>query len=140
VKTLENHHGGNWLDRMLNAWPLAIDADAVKPILEVEYGANPLSAAAPDWRRLSVRAGRRCQTRSLFRNGVVYWRLLWPFGYFLHVRWCGGCRRAFLQAGFGWKLNGRLALLFRVQSDASAAAGTTGQNHGQATGWLEGDH
>lgn len=113
---------------------------SVKPIAEIEYGSNPVSADRPDFKRLAVRVGSGCQTRSLFRNGLVYVRLLWPFGLFLHVRWCGSCRRAFLQAGVGWKLNGRFAVLMRVQSDDSAAVGVYGPNTGQAQGWREGDH
>lgn len=124
----------------LNRWPLLLDTDTIKPLLEVEYGANPVSADAPDLSNLNVRLGADCTTGSLFRNGLVYVRLLWPLGLFIHLRWCGSCRRAFLQAGIGWKLNGRFAILFRVQSDDSAAAGTSGPNYGQAPGWFEGNH
>lgn len=125
---------------MLNRWPLCIDTDSIKPLLEVEYGANPVSADAPDLTNLHVRLGGDCATGSLFRNGLLYVRLLWPLGLFVHVRWCGSCARTFLQVGLGWKLNGRFAVLFRVQSDASAAAGVSGPNIGQAAGWLEGNH
>jgi hypothetical protein len=147
----------------LNRWPFLLDESSVKPIAEVEYGANPLSSARPDLGRLTIRIGDGCQTRSLFRNGLVYARLLFPggvlglllawgalfaltgwlvpVGLFVHVRWCGaGCRRAFLQAGLGWKLNGRFGILLRIQSDASAAAGVNGPNLCQASGWREGDH
>lgn len=127
-------------DSLLNHWPLLLDTESIKPIAEVEYGANRQSASLPDCTALAIRTGGACTTRSLFRNGMVYVRLLWPFGLFLHVRWCGNCRRAFLQAGIGWKLNGRFAVLFRVQSDATAAAGTSGPNFGQAPGWSEGEH
>lgn len=127
-------------DSPLNRWPLLLDTESIKPIAEVEYGANSQSASVPDYTALTIRTGGACTTRSLFRNGMVYVRLLWPFGVFLHVRWCGSCRRAFLQTGAGWKLNGRFAVLFRVQSDATAAAGTSGPNFGQAPGWSEGEH
>lgn len=140
MKTLENHYGNNWLDKLLNAWPFCLDTERIKPVLEVEYGANKETADRPDFKNLEFRTGADCTTRSLFRNGLIYVRLLRPFGVFMHVRWCGACRRAFLQAGLGWKLNGRFAVLFRVQSDASAEKGTSGPNLGQAHGFLEGDH
>lgn len=156
-------HNDSLDELALNRWPFLLAEGSVKPIAEVEYGANPDSADTPDLSNLTARVGGGCQTRSLFRNGLVYARLLFPgglpalllvwvglyaltgwlvpVGLFLHVRWCGaGCRRAFLQTGFGWKLNGRFGILLRIQSDDSAAAGVYGPNLGQAAGWREGDH
>jgi hypothetical protein len=141
MKTIEYHYPNlPWLDRLLNAWPLCLHVESIKPLLEVEYGANPKSPERPAFSALSIRTGVACSTRSLFRNGVFYLRLLWPFGVFVHLRWCGPCRRAFLQAGIGWKLNGRFAILFRIQSDESAERGTWGRNSGQAKGWAAGEH
>ncbi|HEX8963629.1 MAG TPA: hypothetical protein VF801_11555, partial [Rhodocyclaceae bacterium] len=147
----------------LNRWPFLLESSSVKPIAEVEYGANYRTVALPDFTCLWFRFGTACFTRSLFRNGVLYARLLFPgglpglllawlllygltgwlvpVGLFVHLRWCGtGCRRQFLQAGIGWKLNGRFAVLLRMQSDDSAAAGVNGPNLGQARGWGMGDH
>lgn len=139
MKTLEYHHGNNWLDKLLNAWPFCIHTDSVKPVLEIEWGANPNGPATPMWNNLKVRTGKDCQTDSLFRNGVVYLRLLAPFGIFWSVRWAAFKRRSFLQSGIGWKLNGRAAALFRVQGDESAAKGVHGPNYGQAVGFAEGN-
>lgn len=76
---------------------------------------------------------------SLYHNGVFFLRLALPFWLGLGVRWRGtGQGRECFQFGIGWKRNGQLGLNIRVQSDGSAAAGTTGPNFGQATGWNEG--
>ena len=74
---------------------------------------------------------------SLFYNGVLFIRLCLPFGLFFHFR---PVRNQLFQTGVGWALNGRLKLLFRIQSDESAAAGVTGPNYGQATGFDYGTH
>lgn len=140
MKTLEYHNNGNWIDRLLNAWPFCLDADSIKPVLEIEYGANKYNSSRPDFSNIAIRSGARCTTESLFRNGLFYFRLTRPFGIFLHIRWCAFCRRAFLQSGIGWKLNGRFAVLLRIQSDQSAAEGVHGRNFGQASGWSEGNH
>lgn len=140
MKTLEYHNNGNWIDNLLNSWPLCLDTDSIKPVLEIEYGANKSTPTKPDFKNLIIRTGNRCTTDSLFRNGLIYLRLTRPFGIFIHLRWCAFCRRAFLQTGFGWKLNGRIAVLLRIQSDQSAADGVHGHNFGQAVGFAEGNH
>ena len=148
---------------LLNRWPFLLAEATIRPLVEVEYGANRADVTRPDWHHLVIGRG---QTRRLFRNAAIYLRLLWPFGVFWAIRWSGATdRRALLQCALGWKLNGRwtmgvlwLAALpawyyvgwqwwyllglfaIRVQSDVSAAAGVTGPNYGQATGWREGDH
>ena len=72
---------------------------------------------------------------SLFMNGMVFVQVRLPF-------WVGfGIRfhpRYFFQCGLGWKGNGRLALLLRIQTDESAATGMDGSNYGQATGLMDG--
>ena len=76
---------------------------------------------------------------SLYHNGVFFLRLALPFWIGLGVRWRGtGTGKEYWQGGFGWKRNGQFGVNFRVQSDSSAAAGTTGPNFGQAVGWSEG--
>lgn len=88
---------------------------------------------------------------ALFYNAVFFLRFnflfgLIPCGLFWTIRWAEigpillGKTRAYWQSGFGWKLNGRLSILFRIQGDASAAAGVTGPNTGQATGFNYGTH
>lgn len=78
---------------------------------------------------------------SLFYNAVFFLRLSLPLGVFVGVRWSQRTdKKALFQTGFGWKLNGRLAVLFRFQSDVSSAAGVTGPNVRQATGFEYGTH
>lgn len=106
-------------------------------------------------------------TTSLYYNGALYLRLMatrvtllaglaalalclggmveaqWlalGIGYIgVGVRWRGrGEGREFAQAHLGWRLNGQFGVAFRVQSDDTAARGTTGPNYGQAPGWREG--
>ena len=83
--------------------------------------------------------------RSLFFNALLFLRVTWvvflPVGLFASVRWSpSSTAKALLQLGAGYKLNGRLAVLFRVQSDATSAAGVTGPNSGQAPGFEYGTH
>lgn len=80
---------------------------------------------------------RWCGEVSLFYNAQFFLRLSLPFGMFFGMRL--GSVRLF-QCGIGWKLNGRFGILFRVQTDASAAKGVTGPNYGQATGYDFGTH
>ena len=141
MKTLEYNYG-DWRDAMLNAYPLALDVGDIRPVFAAAYGANDQGDERPDWRSLERWHGDSAESRqSLFRNGVLFVRLLRPFGVFVMLRWGGkNASPAFLQAGIGWKLNGRFGLLLRLQSDASAAAGVTGPNLGQAVGFARGTH
>jgi len=76
---------------------------------------------------------------SLYHNGAFFLRIGLPFWVGLGLRWRGtGQGREYFQLGIGWKRNGQAGLNIRVQSDHSAAAGTTGPNVGQAVGWAEG--
>jgi hypothetical protein len=80
-------------------------------------------------------------TKSLYYNAMFFLRFNLPFGLFIGIRWAGKdpYSKEFAQAGIGTKLNGDFALTLRVQSDASAAGGTTGPNVGQAIGWNQGE-
>ncbi len=138
---------------LLNRWPLLLDTDSIDSI-------------GIAW--LFKEDGRWCFTprmtgeRSLFFNAVFFvrystcmpaffvqamltlitgwWWLMLP-GAFASVRWsASSTAKALLQVGAGWKLNGRIALLLRVQSDASSAAGSSGPNYGQASGFDYGTH
>jgi hypothetical protein len=76
---------------------------------------------------------------ALYHNAIVFARLMLPFWLGLGMRWRGrGHGKEFWQFGLGWKPNGQFGVNWRIQSDASAARGTTGPNHGQAVGWWEG--
>ena len=79
--------------------------------------------------------------QSLFFNAVFFLRLSLPFGVFASFRWSSSTtKRALFQTGIGWKLNGRIGLPFRFQSDTSSAAGVTGANLGQAQAFSYGSH
>lgn len=112
----------------LNKWPLLLDTDSIKSI-----GIAWLFKENGTWNFLPRLTG----SQSLFYNAQFFLRLTFPFGIFFGARI--GSTYLF-QCGVGWKLNGRIAVLFRVQTDASAAAGTSGPNYGQATGYEYGPH
>lgn len=87
--------------------------------------------------------------QSLFFNAVFFLRLTFVWflpGIFFSVRWAEigpvihGKPRSYLQAGIGYKLNGRLGLPLRIQNDVSSASGVTGPNYGQAKGFSYGPH
>jgi len=78
--------------------------------------------------------------KSLFWNGIIFFRLMLPFYVGLQLRWCANCNPSFFQIGLGWDLNGNFSGVCRFQTDESAAAGVSGPNLGQATGWNDGPH
>lgn len=122
---------GNPAD-LLNQWPLLLDTDSIKSV-----GVAWPFKEGGEWRFLP----RITEARSLFYNAIFFLRLASPFGVFVSVRWSASTTaKALLQVGVGWKLNGRIALLLRIQSDASSAAGSSGPNYGQATGFEYGTH
>lgn len=119
-------------DSPLNKWPLLIDTDSIETI-----GVAWLFKEKGAW----VFKPRLTDRVSLFYNAVFFLRLNWPLGIFAAIRWSASTTsKALLQFGGGWKLNGRIALLLRVQSDASSAAGSAGPNYGQSTGFEYGTH
>jgi hypothetical protein len=120
MKTIERHYGGDWRDKLLNAWPLCLDALSVDSLFSFAW---------------DVQGRYYPEDYSLFYNGYFFVRLTWPFGIWLHLKPRPDLR---FQCGIGWKLNGRFALLLRAQSDQSATAGTHGPNTGQARGWERG--
>jgi hypothetical protein len=67
---------------------------------------------------------------SLFMNGAFYLQIRLPFWVGIQIR---PFTKRYFQCGFGWKGNGRAAILFRFQTDESSAAGMDFQNHSQAT-------
>lgn len=162
MKTIERADGDR-LDRLLNCWPFCLDAKSVKSVgiawlfkeggrwvfspritgdvalfynavIFVRYTITPLTGWV--WFLVTM------MNVALILTGHWHPPLWLPyvFGVFVHIRWAEDWRRSFLQTGVGWKLNGRFAPLFRLQSDASAAAGVTGPNYGQATGFEFGPH
>lgn len=127
MKVVEGHPAD-----LLNQWPLLIDTDSVRSL-----GVAWLFKEDGRWCLLPRNTGEV----SLFYNAVFFLRLSWPFGVFASVRWsASSTAKALLQLGAGWKLNGRIALLLRIQSDATSAAGSSGPNYGQASGFDYGTH
>jgi hypothetical protein len=131
VKIIESQHPGEptWLWRLGN-WT-AIDSDTVKSV-----GIAWLFKEGGKWRFMPRITGNV----ALFYNAVFFLRLSFPLGIFWTIRWMVEGAHAYWQAGVGWKLNGRFAPLLRIQGDAAAAAGVTGPNVGQATGFNYGTH
>lgn len=119
-------------ESLLNKWPLLLDTDEVLSI-----GFAWLFKENGKWNFLPRITGNT----SLFYNAALFLRLSLPLGIFASVRWSSSTtKKALLQTGFGWKLNGRIAVLLRIQSDATSAAGSSGPNYGQSGGFEYGTH
>jgi hypothetical protein len=131
MRIVEEQHPSEsaWLWKLGNL--TAIDSDMVKSI-----GFAWLFKEGGRW----VFRPRVTGNVALFYNAVFFLRLCWPFGVFWMVRWAASGDKQFAQGGGGYKLNGRLTITLRIQNDASAAAGVTGPNVGQATGFNYGTH
>lgn len=132
MKITESQHPGEpfWLYWLGNA--TAIDGKYIKSI-----GIAWLFKEGGKW----VFMPRITGEQSLFFNSVFFLRLSLPFGIFASVRWSEAFdKKSLFQAGIGWKLNGRLAVLLRIQSDKTSAAGVTGPNVGQSRGFYYGPH
>lgn len=115
-----------------NATALPVDVVHSLIALQLGYTVNDR------WRIGHIAVGDE-ETQSLFYNAVIFVRIAWPFGIFIGIRWSGSTtKKAYLQTGTGWALNGRWKLLFRIQSDPASAAGVSGPNSGQAVGWEQG--
>jgi hypothetical protein len=151
MKTIEYNHGNNWLDKLLNAWPLCLDVGDVATLFSFAYCKQSGNWI---WERGEL-AG------SMYRNGVFFarytvtpltpvwawfvfllcffcslWFLpLFTYGLFVHISWRETGKDRYLQIGWGHKINGRFATLFRVLDDVGGMKGEHGINFGQATGW-----
>lgn len=127
MKVIEGDAGS-----LLNRWPLLLDTDSIHSI-----GIAWLFKEGGKW----VFKPRVTGNTSLFYNAVFFVRLVYPFGIFASIRWSASTTaKSLIQVGFGWKLNGRAGLTLRIQSDASSAAGSSGPNFGQASGFDFGTH
>ena len=140
MKITESRHPGEpWLSYWLGNLT-AIDRDLIQSFGIAWLFKDP----AWDFKPLST------GNDSLFYNAVFFFRMAFigfiPAGLFFIVRWAaigpviGGKPRSFLQAGIGYKLNGRLAVLLRIQNDVSSASGVTGANTGQSQNFNYGPH
>ncbi len=109
----------------------------VVPVASLQWGFG--SVERPNPANLRLLTGPASDTGSLYQNGLLFARVALPCFIGLQIRWGGAAMRlAYLQTHAGWKLNGRLAIAFRVQSDTSAAAGMDAPNPGQAVGFADG--
>lgn len=127
----ERHKNEPWLLWKIGNWT-AIDSNFVKSI-----GVAWLFKDNGEWKFIPRITGNT----SLFYNSIFFLRLSFPLGIFFSFRWSESIEKKSLwQTGVGWKLNGRLGVLFRIQSDKTSAAGVTGPNFGQATGFEYGTH
>lgn len=122
-----------------------LSESTVKPLLSITWGFDDY--ATQHWAsnftpgNLRVVFGREEKDdTSLYHNGAFFMRIAFPFFIGFMIRWGGSdpSKREYLQTHVGWKLNGRLAIAFRIQSDKSAAAGMDFPNPGQAWGWMDG--
>ena len=132
MKITEVQHPGEpfWLYWLGNA--TAIDDKYIKSI-----GIAWLFKEGGRWNFMPRITGQQ----SLFFNAMFFLRLSLPCGIFASVRWSPATdKKALLQTGLGWKLNGRLGVLLRIQSDKTSAAGVTGPNVGQSGGFDYGPH
>lgn len=132
MKITEVQHPGEpfWLYWLGNA--TAIDDKYVKSI-----GIAWLFKEGGKWKFIPRITGQQ----SLFFNAVFFLRFSLPFGVFFSFRWsASSVKKALFQTGIGWALNGRLKVLFRIQSDISSAKGVTGRNTGQSPSFCYGPH
>lgn len=127
----ERHENESWLMWKLGNF-LSIDSDYIKSI-----GFAWIFKENGKW----VFTPRITGEDSMYFNAVFFIRFLLPFGIFWGIRWSeSSSKKALWQAGIGFKLNGRFAITFRVQSDDSAEAGYNSPNPGQAKGFEYGGH
>lgn len=102
---------GHWYDKLLNSWPFLLDDTAIQSqglaIGFIEDG---------QWHFKPRVTGNAHQ----YFNALLFIRLTWPVGLFLHIRLS---KNRLLQCGIGYKLTGRFAIHCRLQSDESSAKG-----------------
>ena len=119
-------------DDIGNQFPLLLDTDWIKSV-----GIAWLFKENDKWCVIP----RLTANTSLFYNAVFFVRIGLPFLFCASIRWSGSSTsRSLFQFAIGWKLNSRLALTIRIQSDATSAAGDQGPNLGQSTGFNYGTH
>lgn len=139
---IETHHGNNWLDKLLNHWPFVIDTDNIISggigFISTETTQSYLLGIVKKWNFARIVGNNG----HLFMNAMIFIRIcFWtviPIGIFLHLRMS---KTRLLQIGLGIKNNtGRIGLIFRFQTDASAARGSVQANPDQTGGFEWGFH
>jgi hypothetical protein len=127
----DRHEGESWILWKLGNWT-ALPQEWIK---SVGFAWGFQRKGVWDWKPVIT------GNDSLYFNAILFVRLVFPLGVFVGIRWSGSTTKAALwQGGMFWKLNGRFALTFRVQSDDSAAAGTNSPNYFDGRGWEYGSH
>lgn len=141
------HYGPQWwayaLDRILNSSMFLKDTDRITTEAQAKGFVGDDPQAGPYW----VNGWVSVATKSLFYNATRFRRKVYVDGklrgLFWSFRWSGYIdRKAFLQCGIGFNLNGRFAVTFRIQSDKSNAAAAHpwgGPNLGHTVSWFGGD-
>lgn len=116
---------------------LTIPVKWIKPLVSLTWGCSAYGDK-PDFTSAHVSLGKE-RTTSLYYNGIFFIRLMLPFYIGAMIRWSGSeTKKAFIQTHIGWKLNGKFAITFRIQSDESGFLSNQGpafNNHNQARGW-----
>lgn len=113
----------------------AIDRSCVRSLFSVAWGFGTVDK--PNW--LAIKFG--LPDDPLYWNGIFFLRITAPFGIFWMIRWGGAdADPALFQSGLGYDFKGRFRIINRIQSDASARAGTTIPNDWEVTGWTFGGH
>lgn len=117
----ERHPGESWILWKLGNWT-TVPIEWVKSIgfafgylFKGDFYLTPFTTKGTGFEYMA--------TDALFWNAAFFIRFCLPLGVFVHIRWSGGTGKSYCQFGLGWKLNGRLAFLFRIQSDDSAKVG-----------------
>lgn len=124
----------HWYDKLLNSWPFLIEDTTVES-QGIAWGFKENGK----WVFIPRLTGNAHQ----FFNAIFFMRLTFPLGLFVQIRWSDKLvGKQFIQYGFGYKNSGRIAVLCRVQSDASSAIGYHEglPNLGQAQGFEYGGH
>ena len=123
---------GKWFNK------ISLPEKYILPLFTVQYGCGNNK---PDLLNITGSIGHGKHDNSLYYNGILFIRVMLPFFIGIHIRWSGSTtKKSLMQVHIGWKKNGDFAVTFRIQSDATAAAGTYGRNFNHAQGWNCGTH
>ena len=120
----------HWYDGILNSFPFCLDDSKIKTI-----GVAWLFKEQGKWNLTPHITENDAQ----FYNAQFFIRYGLPFAFFFHMRISS--TRLF-QCGIGWKQTGRIAVICRLQTDESAAAGYHAglPNTDHASAWNYGKH
>lgn len=128
--------------RFIDPWlnKIAIAPRFVIPVFAcaIGYHVSPLDNRGGGWGARFWLG--RIANEKVFYNSAFFFRFMLPFYFGIGIRWAGRnpTKREFLQCYIGWKLNGFFSVVFRAQSDISAAEGFTAPNPNLAIGWEDG--